>query len=81
MTLTIKDLAVDKELSQEERAAVRGGSLFFIPTGQVAGTSGAFSPVNQISTPVAVDASTHLNLNVTTQTTQAIDSLVAQLKG
>ena len=78
--MNIKDLEVSKELSQEERAAVRGGSVFLIPTSQMAATGGAFSGVNQNSAPVAVDASSHLKLDNTTQNALAIDSLIAQFK-
>jgi hypothetical protein len=67
MNLTIKDLAIAKELSHEERAAVRGGSntaLLFGPT-QYAQNGGGFnfaSPVVQVAPQTVTQTDTTVDI-------------------
>jgi hypothetical protein len=67
MNLTIKDLAVSKELSHEESAAVRGGSnaaLLFGPT-QSAQNGGGFSfasPVIQVAPQTVTQSDTTVDI-------------------
>jgi len=67
MNLTIKDLAIAKELSHEERAAVRGGSnaaLLFGPV-QSAQNGGGFSfasPVIQVAPQTVTQTDTTVDI-------------------
>jgi len=67
MNLTIKDLAIAKELSLEERAAVRGGSnvAFLVGPYQSAQNGGGFSlasPVVQVAPQTVTQTDTTVDI-------------------
>ena len=83
MNLAIKDLEIAKELSCEERAAVRGGSIFQFGSMQgVAAQNGGGlnigSPV--IALQVNPQTATETTVDLTT-VTASLGTLVSQFKG
>jgi len=77
--MKIKDLAVAKELSHEERAAVRGGvnQINFDPQSQ--SVIGGFGPTSAVQIgPIDTNTNTVVNVssyqNTVTQTLSAVES-------
>ena len=72
-SLMIKDLACTKELSADDRAAVRGGSNF----GSVGGQnllSGGFGPVVAVNAPTLTQTDIHPVTNVDLNFTNILGS-------
>ena len=62
--LTIKDLAVTKQLGAEEMSAVRGGSNYNVGNVNYARSGGFASPAAVIAPVTQVDATSHTTSNV-----------------
>ena len=62
--LTIKDLAVTKQLGAEEMSAVRGGSNYNVHNVNYARSGGFASPSAVIAPVTQVDATFHTTSNV-----------------